>query len=97
MGTRRRLRPRAGRAREAPPAPLVIAPPGTRWAHIIGLGAVAGIGFTVSLFIAGLALEPGPLQDDAKVGVLVASVIAAVLATLVFTVAARRPATDSDG
>ena len=72
-------------------------PPGTRWGHIIGLGAVAGIGFTVSLFIAGLALEPGPLQDDAKMGVLVASVIAAVLATLVFTVAARRPATDSDG
>ena len=72
-------------------------PPGTRWGHIIGLGAVAGIGFTVSLFIAGLALDPGPLQDDAKMGVLVASVIAAVLATLVFTVAARRPAAESDG
>ena len=72
-------------------------PPGTRWGHIIGLGAVAGIGFTVSLFIAGLALDPGPLQDDAKMGVLVASVVAAVLATLVFTVAARRHAHDSDG
>jgi NhaA family Na+:H+ antiporter len=72
-------------------------PPGTRWGHIIGLGALAGIGFTVSLFIAGLAFDPGPLQDDAKMGVLVASVVAAVLATLVFTVAARRPAHDSDG
>jgi Na+:H+ antiporter, NhaA family len=71
-------------------------PPGTRWGHIIGLGAVAGIGFTVSLFIAGLALDPGPLQDDAKMGVLVASVIAAVLATLVFTAASRRPATEAD-
>ena len=62
-------------------------PPGTRWGHIIGLGG-GGIGFTVSLFIAGLALDPGQLQDDAKMGVLVASVVAAVLATLVFTLAA---------
>ena len=64
-------------------------PPGTRWGHIIGLGAVAGIGFTVSLFISGLALDPGPLQDDAKMGVLVASVIAAALATLVFSATSR--------
>jgi Na+:H+ antiporter, NhaA family len=72
-------------------------PPGTRWGHIIALGAVAGIGFTVSLFIAGLALDPGPLQDDAKTGVLVASVISAVLAALVFSVASRRRAPESDG
>jgi NhaA family Na+:H+ antiporter len=65
-------------------------PAGTRWGHIIGLGAVAGIGFTVSLFVSGLAFEPGPLQDDAKMGVLVASVIAAVLATLVFSATSRR-------
>jgi NhaA family Na+:H+ antiporter len=64
-------------------------PPGTRWGHIIGLGAVAGIGFTVSLFISGLAFDPGPLQDDAKMGVLVASVIAAALATLAFSATSR--------
>src|SRR5262249_43145047 len=36
-------------------------PAGTRWGHILGLGAVAGIGFTVSLFISSLAFEPGQL------------------------------------
>jgi len=65
-------------------------PVGTRWHHIVGLGAIAGIGFTVSLFIAGLAFEPGGLQDDAKMGVLLASVIAAALAALVFTTTSRR-------
>jgi len=44
----------------------------------------------VSLFIAGLAFEPGDLQDDAKMGVLLASVIAAALAALVFTTISRR-------
>ena len=32
-------------------------PDGTRWGHIVGVGAVAGIGFTVSLFITGLAFD----------------------------------------
>jgi len=65
-------------------------PVGTSWHHIVGLGAIAGIGFTVSLFIAGLAFEPGGLQDDAKMGVLLASAIAAGLAALVFTTTSRR-------
>ena len=68
-------------------------PAATRWHHIVGLGAMAGIGFTVSLFIAGLAFEPGALRDDAKMGVLVASAVAAVLATVAFTAISRRPAT----
>jgi NhaA family Na+:H+ antiporter len=69
-------------------------PAGTRWGHIVGLGAVAGIGFTVSLFISGLAFPPGPLQDDAKMGILIASGIAAALAALVFSTASRRSASE---
>ncbi len=53
-------------------------PDGVRWAHIVGVAALAGIGFTVSLFIAGLAFS-GELLADAKVGVLLASVIASAL------------------
>jgi Na+:H+ antiporter, NhaA family len=68
-------------------------PPGTRWAHIVGLGALAGIGFTVSLFVAGLALEPGAVQDDAKMGILIASAIAAALASVVFAAISRRDGT----
>jgi NhaA family Na+:H+ antiporter len=65
-------------------------PDNTRWHHVVGLGAIAGIGFTVSLFIASLAFEPGAIQDDAKMGVLLASAIAAVLASLVFAALGRR-------
>ncbi|MET0909489.1 MAG: Na+/H+ antiporter NhaA [Ilumatobacteraceae bacterium] len=65
-------------------------PAGVRWAHIYGVAAVAGIGFTVSLFIAGLAFDDELLQDDAKFGTLIASVIAAVVGGVVLSLAARR-------
>ena len=54
------------------------------WPHVVGVAAVAGIGFTVSLFITGFAFEDDrALQTDAKIGVLVASVVAAVLGAAV--------------
>jgi NhaA family Na+:H+ antiporter len=46
--------------------------------HLAGGGCLAGIGFTMALFIASLALE-GPLLAQAKVGILIASVIATTL------------------
>ena len=52
-------------------------PTGAAWAHVVGVAAVAGIGFTVSLFITGLAFADPTLQSDAKIGVLVASAVAA--------------------
>ena len=45
---------------------------------LLGGGCLAGIGFTMALFIAGLALE-GPQLDAAKVGILEGSLISAVL------------------
>ncbi len=70
-------------------------PDRTTWSMLVGLGFVAGIGFTVSLFIAGLSF-PGAdaLTDDAKVGVLVASVLAAVLGALLLFVSSPRDAGD---
>ena len=59
-------------------------PAGAGWGAVLGAGVVAGIGFTMSLFIAGLAFE-GPLLDQAKVGVLSASVTAAVLGVAVLS------------
>ena len=52
-------------------------PEGVTWPHVIGGGMLAGIGFTMALFISALALEGG-LLDMAKVGVLMASLISAV-------------------
>ena len=49
------------------------------WRHMTGAAAVAGIGFTVSLFITGLAFDDPALVTDAKVGILVASLVAGLL------------------
>jgi NhaA family Na+:H+ antiporter len=56
--------------------------PGVRPGQVVGIGAVAGIGFTVSLFVTNLAFGEAGLAADAKVGILVASVLAAGLGGL---------------
>jgi NhaA family Na+:H+ antiporter len=53
-------------------------PEGVGWGALAGGGCLAGIGFTMALFIAGLALDESTL-DAAKVGVLAASAISAAL------------------
>jgi NhaA family Na+:H+ antiporter len=57
---------------------LAALPAGVSWGVLAGGGLLAGIGFTMALFIAGLALD-GPTLDAAKVGILGASAVAAVL------------------
>jgi NhaA family Na+:H+ antiporter len=54
-------------------------PFGVTWRHIHGAGWLCGIGFTMSLFIAGLAFEGSELLDIAKVGILAASAFAGVI------------------
>jgi NhaA family Na+:H+ antiporter len=49
------------------------------WRHVYGAGWLAGIGFTMSLFITDLAFSDGSLVDAAKLGILVASLIAGVV------------------
>ena len=57
-------------------------PEGVSWPQFVGMGFAAGIGFTVSIFVAGLAFESEGITDLAKIGILVASLIAAVAALL---------------
>ncbi|HEV2745600.1 MAG TPA: Na+/H+ antiporter NhaA [Rubrobacter sp.] len=54
-------------------------PRGVGWRHIYGAGWLAGIGFTMSLFISDLGFSDGDLVDAAKLGILVASLIAGVV------------------
>lgn len=55
-----------------------------KWVDVFGVSLLAGIGFTVSLLVAELSFGHGSLHDDhAKVGILAASVLAALLATVV--------------
>jgi NhaA family Na+:H+ antiporter len=54
-------------------------PEGVSWLTLLGGGLLAGIGFTMSLFVAGLAFEEYPkLHTDAKLGVLVGSLASAL-------------------
>jgi len=60
-------------------------PPGTGWAHVFGLAAVAGIGFTVSLFVAGLAFTDNHLTELAKVGIFSGSLVAGIIGALILS------------
>lgn len=68
---------------------LVRLPEGVAWSHLLGCGLLAGIGFTMALFIGQLAFGPGPLLDQAKLGILLASLVAALAGG---TLLARVPA-----
>jgi Na+:H+ antiporter, NhaA family len=58
--------------------------------YVAALGAIGGIGFTVSLFISALAFDTVQLTDEAKIGVFVASVVAAVSGLLLLRSATAR-------
>lgn len=54
-------------------------PHGVNWAHIYGLACLAGIGFTMSLFIGGLTFTDQAHMNDVRLGVLSGSLVSAVL------------------
>ena len=60
---------------------LAVLPKGVRWTHIIGVGMIAGIGFTMSLFISSLALT-SEQEIYSKTGILIGSLMAAILGFL---------------
>ena len=64
--------------------------PPVGWASVAGAGTIAGIGVTVSLLIASLAFH-GSSLSEAKVGVLSAALLAAILTWLLVTVTRRLP------
>lgn len=57
-------------------------PSGVGWMHIVGVSMIAGIGFTVSIFITELAFDGDSLAKIAKISVFIASGIAAVVGSL---------------
>jgi NhaA family Na+:H+ antiporter len=48
------------------------------WRHVYGAAWLAGIGFTMSLFVGDLAYDESPALALSKIGILAASVIAGV-------------------
>ncbi len=64
-------------------------PEGASWAQLYGVALLAGIGFTMSLFIGGLAFSDPVLVEEVKVGVLAGSALSAVLGYALLRFAAR--------
>ena len=65
------------------------------WRHIFGLSAVAGIGFTVSLFVTGLAFNTIETADLAKTGIFVGSAAAGVIGYIALRV--MKPVVSDEG
>jgi NhaA family Na+:H+ antiporter len=63
-------------------------PEGVTPGQFLGVAAIAGIGFTVSLFITELAFDEASIIDEAKVGILAASILAALVGALILRLGA---------
>jgi len=65
-------------------------PHGANWAHIFGLACLAGVGFTMSLFIGGLSFSDPAMMNEVRLGVLSGSVVAGVVGYTVLMLASQR-------
>lgn len=68
-------------------AGLARLPDGTTWGQLLGLSILCGIGFTMSLFIGGLAWEHGDFDAPVRLGVIAGSLVSAFAGTLVLLAA----------
>jgi NhaA family Na+:H+ antiporter len=62
-------------------------PESVNWVQLVGVAALGGVGFTVSIFIAGLAFSAPEAVDAAKIGILIASALAGLIGA--FTLLAK--------
>jgi Na+/H+ antiporter NhaA len=61
-----------------------------RYSHLFGGAVLAGVGFTISLFITDLAFHSATLRDEAKIGILTGSLVAALLGAWILRVMGER-------
>lgn len=61
---------------------LGVLPAGATWSQLVGVACLGGIGFTVALFVTGIAFDDPALANAAKVGILLASTLAAIIGSL---------------
>ncbi len=72
-------------------------PANANWIEIWGVSILCGIGFTMSLFIGGLAFPQQPMfVEEAKIGILTGSAISAILGYIVLRLTTNHPEADCD-
>ncbi|SEW28939.1 sodium/proton antiporter, NhaA family [Chryseobacterium wanjuense] len=72
-------------------------PQNSSWMHMLGVGFLAGIGFTMSIFIALLSFKGEiEIQDEAKFAILIASFLAAVLGFIILKVSSKNQAIEEE-
>jgi NhaA family Na+:H+ antiporter len=59
-------------------------PSNLKWTHITGASLLAGIGFTMSIFVSGLAFEDATTVQFSQISVLIASVVAVIFGSIWF-------------
>ncbi len=62
-----------------------VLPDGVTWKQVYGAACVAGIGFTMSLFVSGLAFGDPALVDEAKIGILAGSIVSGIWGAFVLS------------
>jgi NhaA family Na+:H+ antiporter len=66
-------------------------PVGASWRQVLGVAMLGGIGFTVALFVTELAFDHGAIADQARIGILAASLVAGVLGYLFLRLVSKAP------
>ena len=72
-------------------------PTGVAWRHVLGAGFLAGIGFTVAIFVSGIAFDDPAVVDQAKMGVFAASLVAGVTGYAFLRLTGRRSSPRTNG
>lgn len=68
-------------------------PKGLNWLHMLGIGCIAGIGFTMSVFITILAFKNETIANNAKLMVLIASLISGTIGFIILSRTLKRTST----
>jgi NhaA family Na+:H+ antiporter len=70
---------------------LCTLPDGSNWKHILGIGFLGGIGFTMSIFITLLAFDQAHFIDNSKIAILVASLLSGISGFIILKVVKKAP------
>lgn len=72
-------------------------PEETTWFQILGVGCIAGIGFTMSLFISSLAFDSSEIERNSKIGIVIGSLISMVLGYVLLYMSSSKKKKEENG